>query len=99
MLVNSIKNLAEVAELFGAVLFSRSFKLVKENFHAIKTGLIKRLQNIQGGKQKSARTDRGVEQCGLFYRVPEGAEQFRAFGVLNDILGKLAAVEVVSDEV
>ena len=31
-------------------------------------------------------------------RVPQGAEQFRTFAVLNHVLGKLANVEVESNE-
>ena len=32
-------------------------------------------------------------------RVPEGAEQVRAFAVLDDVLGELADVEIEGDEV
>ena len=97
--VNSVKDLAEVAELLGSVLFAGALQLVKERFHAVEAGFVERFEDVERGKEERAGAAGGVEDGDVLDGVPEGPEQFRPFAVLDHILGELAEVEVEGDEV
>ena len=58
----------------------------------------KRIENIDCSKQKCSRAARRVENSDLLDGVPEGAQEFRTFAILDHILRELSDVEVKSDQ-
>ena len=66
---------------------------------SIEAGFVEWFKDIERSEQKCARAAGGIEDGDLFDGVPEGAKQFRAFAVFDDILRELADVEIERDEV
>ena len=71
----------------------------EECLHAVQTGLIEGLQDVERGEDEGARAAGRVEDGDGGDGLPEGHEEVRAFAALDDILRELAEVEVESDEV
>ena len=87
------------SENFSGRCFSPDGPVFDERLHAVEAGFVERLQDVERGEEKRAGAAGRVEDRDVFDRVPEGAEQLRAFAVLDHVLGELANVEVEGDEV
>ena len=85
--------------LLGCGRFGGITQLVNEATHTIEAGFVEGLKNVEGGEQEGAGATGRVEDCYVFDGFPEGAKQVGTFAVFNDVLGKLAKVQVICDEV
>jgi hypothetical protein len=81
------------------VPLARAFQVVHKRLHAVQTCLVKWLQNIERGKQKCAGAAGRVENRDGRDGLIECPQQFWPLAIADDVLGKLAQVEVVGDQV
>ena len=96
---DAVKVGAEVAVFVGVRCVGGITQFVNEATHSVKAGFVEGFKNVEGGEQKGARAAGGVEDCHRFDGFPEGTQQVGTFAVLNDVLSKLADVQVIGDEV
>src|ERR1017187_2212695 len=73
--------------------------VLNETLHPNEASFIKRLEDIERGKQKSARAAGWVEDRNLFDSLPDSAQQFRPFAKLDYILCELADIQVERDQI
>ena len=103
MLADVGQDLAEVGELLGAARGGAGSRSATKLLHALQTGVVERLQDVERGEQEGARAAGGVERrvTGVHRRrcEVEGAQQFGPSQCRDDVLGELLDIEVVGDEV
>ena len=74
--------------------------LGEKRFHAVEAGFVERFQDVERGEDERARAAGRVEhRDALSMACQKAHEQFRAFAVLDHVLGELAEVEIEGDEV
>ena len=81
------------------MLLAGAVQVVDERLHAVEAGFVERFQDVERGEEERAGAAGRVEDGDRLDGVPEGAQQFRAFAVLDHVLGELADVEVEGDQV
>src|SRR5437764_15286853 len=73
--------------------------LLYHYLHTIKACFIERFENIQRRKKERARTTGGVKHSDRFNAIVESTQQICPFAIGNSVLGKLAHIQVVGDEI
>ena len=73
--------------------------LIKKDLHPIEARLVERFKDIQGSKEERTGTASRVKDCYLSDGFPEGAEEFGALAIFNNLLGELADVEIVGNQI
>src|SRR6266404_3443497 len=93
-----IQYFAEVRKFLGSMFLAGAVEFFNERLHAVEAGFVERLKNVERGEEKSTGAAGRIKDGDVYDRLPQGAEQFGAFAVLNHVLGKLSNVEVESNE-
>ena len=99
---HAVQDACEVRELLRDAVASSCLdrsQVVDERLHAVEAGLVEWFEDVERGEEERAEPQVGSRTVTLLDRVPEGAEQVRAFAVLDHVLGELADVEIERDEI